>query len=200
MIHFQIDKPRSIFCIGALAVTFASCQSRSSDRVWQNAAPSQQAAECEDRSPTQTFESFLQLILARDITAAYELLALDRPLPLEAQTELRDKLQGMADRAREGWRMFPLAQRIEGDCAIIITHDRPPDPSRATFIDIDPVFLIQRSGNWLVLLEEPKPLRPVSFLALSDEQRARFKQLHAWFEAEQPKVQAQIKRGEIGGL
>ena len=143
-------------------------------------------------SPTQTAEAFMQRLAINDLDGARSLLFTAANLPPEVEAELRDKLSRMAVSLSKGWRMTVVAERIAGECAMLIAHDQPPSQAPRQKIDLDPMALVQQNGRWLLLLDGYS--RPNQNYPLTTVQRECLKELQQWFDNEQPGYQEEIRQ------
>jgi hypothetical protein len=144
-----------------------------------------------DSSPTDVVLQFESALRGGDIRGARKMMYAGSNLPEEAELEINDKLQTWHERIASGAHVTPLAEKRADDAALVIIHDHSTPSDISRMIDLDPVFLLRDATSWVVVMEDP--FRPNRFMSFTADQLSQFKELHAWFEEQQPQMQAAIR-------
>lgn len=128
-------------------------------------------------TPTEALAAFKKSAQAKDFEATWKNAAKFEGLPERATEYFRGKVQRFIDRTSKGWDFEIIEEKIEGDCALVVTNESKKAGEKP--FDLDPAYLIKQGGEWKV------------FPDVSDwdiaEQVAKdkidsYKKLEAWFK------------------
>ncbi len=134
-------------------------------------------------------ERFRAVLLGDDInTAMWMLDNIDPSIPA-AQSQ-RVKMQTLSNRMkREGYDFKVLEAKEMRDCAVAIIRDNSDEAG----VNLDPVYLINRDGRWLI---SPSLYTWDQMGYMSKAQFDRFKELKFWFEIRKAAYMVSLDRNK----
>lgn len=125
-------------------------------------------------SPQKALADYKRAYQAGDFDKVWALEAQSEDLPIRLQQQQRDLAQLNFKHRKEGSDFEILAERIDGDCAVVIINENQKE-GNPTF-DLDPVHLIKQDDQWKIC-RTPKRLELVA-----EDKTHVFAKLQAWFE------------------
>lgn len=125
-------------------------------------------------SPQEVLTAYKHACQAGDFEKSWAMEAQKKDLPERLQQQQRDLARFSFEHRKEGSDFEVLAERIDGDCAIVIINEIQKE-GQPTF-DLDPVYLIKQDEQWRICRTQ-KQLDLVA-----PDKAPVFAKLQLWFE------------------
>ena len=131
--------------------------------------------------PTAAAAAFFQAVAAKNVDRIVELTV---PVDEAAQPAVRAYSERAAGRPAPA-----IVSHLQlSKTAVVIFRENPNDNLP---LDLDPAYLVRRDGKWFVLYKLTRFDRPE--FRISDEERAEFQRLAAWYEAQKTNLQEMLR-------
>jgi hypothetical protein len=134
-------------------------------------------------TPREALLAYKQAWDENDFDKSWVLEAKSKKLPEKLQQQERELARMKLEHRGEGWNFEILAERIDGDCAVIAISETQKGDVRAW--DLDPVYLLKQDGEWRIC-RTSKRLK-----AVAPEKSPVMTKLAAWFKGFKQDVHAQ---------
>jgi len=131
--------------------------------------------------PTAAATAFFQAVAAKNVDRIVELTV---PVDEAAKPTVRAYSERAAGRPAPA-----IVSHLQlSKTAVVIFRENADD---AVTVDLDPAYLVRRDGKWFVLYKLTRFDRPE--VRISDEERAEFQRLAAWYEGQKADLQKLLR-------
>ncbi len=146
-------------------------------------------------TPTEALKAFQQAAKDQKLENAWKHTAQFEGASEELTQYLKSRVQRILKLSADGWGFEILEEKINGDCAVIITNESTKAGKKA--FDIDPVFMIKQGQEWRVMPDItqwdmtesiPTDKQPAS-MRLDERKVAAYKELEKWVDERTKAVQ-----------
>jgi len=137
-------------------------------------------------SPKEALNAYKLACQAGDFEKSWAMEAQKKDLPERLQQQQRDLARFSFVRRKEGSDFEILAERIDGDCALIVINEFQKG-GQPTF-DLDPVCMIKQDDQWRVCRTQKR------LELVAPDKASVFSKLEAWFEGFKQGVEWQQTR------
>jgi hypothetical protein len=138
------------------------------------------------QSPQEVLTAYKNACQADNFEKSWALEAQNKDLPERLKQQQRDLAQFNFEHRKEGSDFEILAERIDGDCAMIIINEIQKEGQPA--FDLDPVCLIKQDDKWRICRTQKR------LDLVAADKAPVFAKLQAWFEGFEQGVEWQQNR------